>query len=164
MYSFSQRHIDSLSGRASADAQEALNLLKANFARRREDCYFQLVELFHQRFLKERGVAGREVVRASGSARSSVCWNCHLPVDNSINLECTGCRWIIFGCCGACDCRHEQVSNESRRVNSQLRGSPRVNSTTKVFPSFREVKKIAQDNLGSTITRLADDRGWQVKS
>lgn len=36
------------------------------------------------------------------------CWSCTCPLDNSIDLECISCSWIIC-ICGACGCGYEDA-------------------------------------------------------
>ena len=32
----------------------------------------------------------------------SVCWNCHSEVDDSCQLRCKHCGWVVCPTCGAC--------------------------------------------------------------
>ncbi len=58
----------------------------------------------HEQFLKARGLANFGARSRIGSDhRSANCWRCRSSVNNSINLECGGCGWIICQC-GACGC------------------------------------------------------------
>ncbi len=42
---------------------------------------------------------------ASRSHRVTHCWRCAQQLDNTVDLECVGCGWIICAC-GACGCEH----------------------------------------------------------
>ena len=63
------------------------------------------VEEMHSRFLRERGLENKGVRQAAAQKhhRVTVCWSCHRSLDNTINVECVTCGWIICQC-GACGC------------------------------------------------------------
>jgi len=59
----------------------------------------------HREFLKARDIL-YQGVRESNKPRSqrvTHCWSCKCHLDNSINMECVACRWILCDC-GACGC------------------------------------------------------------
>ena len=59
----------------------------------------------HRRFLRERGLPDNGIRQAIARMRHRVthCWSCHDDLDNSIDVECATCGWIICDC-GACGC------------------------------------------------------------
>ena len=67
----------------------------------------------HKEFLLSKGLgqsnyAGIRSVEKQKLHRSSHCWACHHPVDNSIQFECLKCGWIICFC-GACGCSYKMA-------------------------------------------------------
>lgn len=63
------------------------------------------LEKRHKRFLEELGVGFKGVRPASRSRfhRVSRCYSCHEELDNSVDVECMACNWILC-MCGACGC------------------------------------------------------------
>lgn len=59
----------------------------------------------HKRFLSERGLPDRGIRPATSNRthRITHCWSCTKHLDNSVDVECIACRWIICQC-GACGC------------------------------------------------------------
>lgn len=58
----------------------------------------------HADFLKSRGQHPARLVDGSRIGhRTTHCYRCKSNLDNSINLECSACRWIVCYC-GACGC------------------------------------------------------------
>lgn len=51
---------------------------------------------------------GHSVRPMSKVPRASHCYNCHYPVDNRLDLECTICGWIICNDCVACGCGYSK--------------------------------------------------------
>lgn len=62
-------------------------------------------EVAHASFLEVRGLPPQELRRTTRARtlRVTHCWSCKADLDNSIDLECTACNWIICSC-GACGC------------------------------------------------------------
>ena len=62
-------------------------------------------EMAHANFLASRGLPPQTLRRSTRerSHRITHCWSCKSPLDNSIDLECPACNWIICAC-GACGC------------------------------------------------------------
>jgi hypothetical protein len=62
----------------------------------------------HEMFLRARNLP-TQGVRATARRQSRVthCWHCKGHLDNSIDIECLSCGWIICGC-GACGCSHSK--------------------------------------------------------
>ena len=62
-------------------------------------------EVAHANFLHARGLPAQELRRVTHrrSHRVTHCYACKELLDNSIDLECTACNWIICSC-GACGC------------------------------------------------------------
>jgi hypothetical protein len=63
----------------------------------------------HQTFLRQRGLANQGTRLGLGRGRITHCYNCKRHLDNSIDVECAGCGWIICEC-GACGCGYEPAS------------------------------------------------------
>ena len=59
----------------------------------------------HRTFLREKGLPDNGVrpVTEGRSHRVTHCWNCKGHLDNTVNVECATCGWIICNC-GACGC------------------------------------------------------------
>lgn len=63
------------------------------------------VDVAHRNFLRKRGLPEQQL-RARQSAkrsRATHCYSCRTKLDNSIDVECSQCGWIIC-VCGACGC------------------------------------------------------------
>lgn len=62
------------------------------------------IEDKHKRFLRERGLSdgGVRPVIERRLHRVTYCWSCQEHLDNSVDVECARCGWIICRC-GACD-------------------------------------------------------------
>jgi len=65
----------------------------------------------HQDFLKSKGLPYRGVANRSSNRthRITHCYSCKDSLDNEIQSECAGCKWIICEC-GACGCGYERRS------------------------------------------------------
>jgi hypothetical protein len=63
------------------------------------------IEDRHRRFLRERGLPDNGIRQATTRLQHRVthCWSCKGGLDNSIDVECATCGWIICDC-GACGC------------------------------------------------------------
>jgi hypothetical protein len=59
----------------------------------------------HTQYLASRGLTGdgTRVASTGRSHRTPPCWRCQKHLDNSIDVECVACGWIICSC-GACGC------------------------------------------------------------
>jgi hypothetical protein len=59
----------------------------------------------HRMFLREKGLPDNGVrsVTEGRSHRVTHCWNCKGHLDNTVDVECATCGWIICNC-GACGC------------------------------------------------------------
>ncbi len=66
----------------------------------------------HREYLEELGRVYRGIrPRTTATRRTDKCYACHTFVDNSVDLECIACGWIICSHCAACGCGY---SNSSR--------------------------------------------------
>ena len=62
----------------------------------------------HETFLQSRNLPSKGVQYASKRhSRTTHCWNCKGHLDNSSDLECSSCGWIICRC-GACGCGYSR--------------------------------------------------------
>lgn len=60
----------------------------------------------HKQFLKSRNLECHGVqVATARQRRVTHCWNCKGHLDNSVDLECSACSWILCRC-GVCGCSH----------------------------------------------------------
>ena len=59
----------------------------------------------HVAFLASRGLAPQTLRKTTRERNHRIthCWSCASRLDNAIDLECSGCKWIICAC-GACGC------------------------------------------------------------
>lgn len=59
----------------------------------------------HSKFLLERGLRDNGIRPATSNRyrRVTHCWSCQEHLDNSVDVECATCGWIICNC-GACGC------------------------------------------------------------
>jgi len=105
-YYFSERYIEKLSEKEVLVARAHLRNLKQEYKVRKEDNYLSVVQERHRQFMSKAGRIAPESKRASKKNRVSHCWSCKQPVDNTIDLECSACNWIICGSCGACGCTY----------------------------------------------------------
>jgi hypothetical protein len=61
-------------------------------------------EQLHREYLSRLKISYQGIsLAAATSHRITHCYNCKSSLDNSINMECNICGWIICGC-GACGC------------------------------------------------------------
>ena len=169
-YTFSERYLESLNEKDAIVARELLASLKDEYQKKKEEFYSSVVQERHRQFLEKSGRTVPGTVRARKENRASYCWNCKMPVDNSIDLECSGCGWIICGSCGACGCTYK--ANEGNYPPSELVEEPisQVDSCSpsaeneKIFFSFRDASKYAKENPGSKLSRTNDGNAWKVES
>lgn len=63
----------------------------------------------HKKFLEGLNLPSVPLRKNTSGRRVNHCWNCKRPVDNSIDLECTSCDWIVCGSCAACGCGYSPV-------------------------------------------------------
>jgi hypothetical protein len=169
-YIFSERYLESLNEKDVIVAREILASLKDEYQKRKEEFYSSVVQERHRQFLANAGRSAPKTVRARKKSRASYCWNCRQPVDNSIDLECSGCGWIICGSCGACGCTYG--ANETNcRLSELAEGSPHQESNLppsvmdeKIFSSFKDASQYAKDNPGSKLSRINDGNAWKVES
>lgn len=64
-----------------------------------------LLPLRHKEYVEDLGRVYRGVrSRTSVTRRTDKCYACHTLVDNSVDLECVACGWIICSHCAACGC------------------------------------------------------------
>lgn len=63
------------------------------------------IEDRHRRFLREMGLPDNGIRQATVRQQHRIarCWSCTGELDNSIDVECATCGWIICDC-GACGC------------------------------------------------------------
>jgi hypothetical protein len=166
-YYFSDRYLETLNEIGALEAQHALNDLKDKYKHKKEEFYSSVVQDRHRQFLEDAGRIAPETRKARKKNRASYCWNCKQPVDNSIDLECSACGWIICGSCGACGCTYGGcVSNHknpdvyeehSRQYETQ------AVSQSLVFQSFKEASQYAKKNPGLKLSRTNDGNGWKIE-
>lgn len=88
----------------------AANLVEA--ASRKEQLLILEIKERHRLFFESSGYETPEVRKSREVNRVSHCWNCKQKVDNSIDLECSACGWIVCGECGACGCLYSDAKNK----------------------------------------------------
>ena len=59
----------------------------------------------HAQYLSSRGLTndGTRLASSGQLHRTPPCWRCGERLDNSVDIECAACGWIICNC-GACGC------------------------------------------------------------
>ncbi|MBW3565480.1 MAG: DUF3553 domain-containing protein [Acidobacteria bacterium] len=69
------------------------------------------VRIYHREFLENQGKAYKGT-RSAGKNRHRIthCYSCKSRLDNSVDLECISCSWIICWC-GACGCGYGTPEN-----------------------------------------------------
>ena len=63
----------------------------------------------HRLLMERNGYSYRGTRRSSRKARTARCWNCHVSLDNAVDVECGACGWILCNC-GACGCGRERTN------------------------------------------------------
>jgi len=63
------------------------------------------VDVAHRNFLRKRGLPEQPLRarRLENRSRATHCYSCRTGLDNSIDVECSKCGWILCAC-GACGC------------------------------------------------------------
>lgn len=61
---------------------------------------------YHRDLIEAKGIPYKGTTKSTRQRMHRVthCYNCKGPLDNSIDIECAQCGWIICGC-GACNCK-----------------------------------------------------------
>lgn len=60
----------------------------------------------HQKFLNDLGITYLGVsIPGVKRHRVTHCYNCQKDLDNTIDIECNKCHWMVCSC-GACGCGH----------------------------------------------------------
>jgi len=166
-YYFENQYLKSLTEKDAFDARTILNGLKDECKHKKEEFYSSVVRELHSQFLEKAGRAAPETKKAINKNRASYCWNCKQPVDNSVDLECSACGWIICGNCGACGCTYggspgrHQESERYKEVPPDK--EPLITMQGAVFQTFREANEYAKKNPGSKLTRTNDGNAWKVE-
>jgi hypothetical protein len=62
----------------------------------------------HEAFLRDRGLPNRGTRLGLGHRRLTHCYRCKNHLDNAVDVECSGCGWIVCHC-GACGCAYSGV-------------------------------------------------------
>ncbi len=166
-YFFSDRYLETLSGNEALEAQKSLNAIKAEYKHKKVEFYSSVVQERHRQFLEDAGRVAPEIRKARKKSRASYCWNCKQQVDNSIDLECSACGWIICSSCGACGCTYGgSVSNHANpevREENLPNNECQIISQSSVFQSFKEASQYAKENPGLKLSRTNDGSGWKVE-
>lgn len=68
---------------------------------------FQDIEQLHADFLSSKGLKSAGLKRTNKQHRVTHCYNCKKDLDNSIQVECGNCGWIVCSC-GACGCGYSK--------------------------------------------------------
>jgi hypothetical protein len=77
---------------------ERLKILEQEFTRRQET-----IERHRTRVESSGRTYLGTVARTTPTLRVAHCWSCHAHLDNSVDVECAACHWILCRC-GACGC------------------------------------------------------------
>ena len=163
LYIFSDQYLESLSENIALETQKILDDLKYEYAHKKEEFYSSVVQERHRQFLNDAGRVAPATRKARKKNRSSNCWNCKQPVDNSIDLECVACGWIICGSCGACGCTYGGIISNHPHEDFPKQPEKETTSQDSVFQSFKEASQYAKENPGLKILRTNDGSGWKVE-
>jgi len=124
-YFYAPNYIESLDSNPSKQAavKAEFNLIKAQESKFCDEIHRQYkilaeaesrrkrqeLEKKHRAFLESLNInySGVSFVTEGKHPRVTHCWNCKNPLDNSIDLECKSCGWILCSC-GACGCGYKQ--------------------------------------------------------
>lgn len=105
-YIFANQYLNTLRGTVLQNAKNELEKLKDQFKHKKIEIYSAVIKQIHSQFLADRDLPYCDATTPTKRGRVSKCWNCKQPVDNSVDLECSSCEWIICGLCGACGCAY----------------------------------------------------------
>ena len=107
-YVFENQYLARLPASALPAAQSELKNLKELFMHKKVEMYSAAIMVLHSQFLSRNGCSEKSAIIPfhGKNKRSANCWSCKKSVDNSVDLECSGCGWIICGSCGACGCAY----------------------------------------------------------
>jgi hypothetical protein len=83
-------------------------ITRADLDREEEERERQDVIAAHATFLRRQGMEDRGTRSGLGHHRITHCYNCKHHLDNTIDVECVGCGWIICSC-GACGCGYSDA-------------------------------------------------------
>lgn len=106
-YFFADRYLESLKKERADKAFRELAEFKKQFVSQREPLFTKHIIRLHESFLNTKGKISSGVVKAHGRRRITHCYSCKEHLDNAVDLECSICKWIICGNCGACGCGYE---------------------------------------------------------
>ena len=80
--------------------KEVYEKLRSEFEKK----YLDQIEKKHKTFMEGLNLPAVSLRKNTNGRRVNHCYNCKRTVDNSKDLECTNCNWIVCGLCGACGC------------------------------------------------------------
>jgi len=58
----------------------------------------------HKSWVIKKGYEYRGILKNVSRHRTNNCYSCKNSVDNSQDIECATCNWIVCSYCGACGC------------------------------------------------------------
>ena len=169
-YTFAERVVEALNEKDAIVAREVLTSLMEEYQKKKEAFYSLVVQERHRQFLENAGRSAQQTVRARKKNRASFCGDCKQSLDNSIDLECTGCGWIVCGYCGACGptCGAKEPNyrptEPAEGYLPHVISSPQSAGDEKVFRSFTEARQYAKENPGLRLSRTNDGNAWKVGS
>jgi hypothetical protein len=101
-----------IAGASNADIVVSLKqLVDADVAENLAHYREKLVEK-HRAFLTSIGKPDLGQGGVSRFGRSNHCYKCKGPVNNTFDLECKACGWIICSYCAACGCGYRQMNSQ----------------------------------------------------
>ncbi len=166
-YTFSDRYLETLSRADALEAKKVLVRFQDKYKANKDEYYASVVQEQHKNFFKARGGIAPETRQAQNKSRASVCWNCKKSVNNSVDLECLACGWIVCGSCGACGFRCEQAGFSDRTYDPSdeptKHEEPKLASQNNVFKSFREAADYASAHQELTLSRTNNGNAWKVE-
>lgn len=81
-------------------------ILRESILGQYEDFLAHEIEINHKNRLEELGIKYTGTSVSSKRHRATHCYNCKNNLDNSIDIECNTCGWILCSC-GACGCGYD---------------------------------------------------------
>lgn len=163
-YVWVNQYLNKLSPDARQAMEAELQSLVEQSKQAKEDLYAEAIHALHKQFLERAGLPPSQTRRAT-KIRASYCWRCHKKVDNTVDLECVRCAWIVCGNCGTCGCAATQQAVEdfigpSRSPSTDMAGT---SEPSRLFSSFKDASDYARANPGEKMTRTENGIDWKVE-
>jgi hypothetical protein len=84
------------------------NIIDKYFIDNHEVLQERIIET-HKLWMIQKGFEYKGVSNHPKYQRTNNCYSCKNSVDNSQDIECNACQWIICSYCGACGCGYTRM-------------------------------------------------------